>query len=124
MALALSLALSPGGAVLASGEVHVCSGASATADDVLNMTDMDASGDIKNYDYQRNLTVTLDNTAWSGASLVWEADDWNAFRDYADGMDSVYRANLNAEKYNTCDEFAAAGGVYEIPAFDPNLVPD
>ena len=24
----------------------------------------------------------------------------------------------------TYDEFVAAGGVYEIPAFDPNLVPD
>ena len=67
----------------------------------LNMTDMDVNGDVKNYDYQRGVEITLDNTKWSGASLVWEADDWNAYWDYADGMDSVYWANLDSETYNT-----------------------
>ena len=68
---------------------------------VLTMTDMDAAGDVKNYDYQRGVEITLDNTNWSGASLVWEAEEWNAFWDYADGMDSVYWANLDPETYNT-----------------------
>lgn len=67
----------------------------------LTMTDMDVSGDIKNFDYQRGVEVTLDNTAWNGASLVWEAEDWNAFWAYAEGMDSVYWANLDPETYNT-----------------------
>ena len=67
----------------------------------LTMTDMVVAGDVKNYDYQRFLEITLDNTAWSGASLVWEAADWNAFWDYADGMDGVYWANLDAGTYNT-----------------------
>lgn len=66
----------------------------------LTMTDMEAAGDVKNYDYQRCVEITLDNTAWRGASLVWEAADWNAFWDYADGMEYVYWANLDAEKYN------------------------
>ncbi len=66
----------------------------------LVMTDMDAVGDVKNLDYQRCVEVTLDNTTWEGASIVWEADDWNAYWDYADGMDSVYWANLDPDSYN------------------------
>ncbi|MCD8117308.1 MAG: hypothetical protein LUE21_09400 [Oscillospiraceae bacterium] len=66
----------------------------------LTMTDMDVTGDVKNYDYQRCVEILLDNTSWTGASLVWEAEDWNAYWDYADGMDSVYWCNLDAETYN------------------------
>ena len=66
----------------------------------LSMTDMEVTGDICDYDYQRCLEVTLNNTAWTGASLVWEADDWNAYWDYADGMAEVNWVNLDAEKYN------------------------
>ncbi len=66
----------------------------------LTMTDMDVTGDVKNYDYQRNVEILLDNTSWNGASLVWDAEDWNAYWDYADGMDSVYWCNLDAESYN------------------------
>lgn len=66
----------------------------------LDMTDMTVAGDIKNYDYQRDVTVTLNNTAWTGASLVWEAADWNEYWAYAEGMDSVYWVNLDAGKYN------------------------
>jgi hypothetical protein len=66
----------------------------------VTMTDMDVTGDIKDYDYQRNLTVTLDNTAWSGASLVWDAADWNAYWDYAKGESGVYWYDLDSETYN------------------------
>jgi hypothetical protein len=66
----------------------------------VTMTDMDVTGDIKDYDYQRNLTVTLDNTTWSGASLVWDAADWNAYWDYAKGESGVYWCDLDSETYN------------------------
>ena len=86
----------------------------------LTMTDMDVSGDVKNYDYQRGVEITLDNTRWSGASLVWEAEDWNAFWGYADGMDSVYWANLDPETYNTAHHGTALtlenGSVWTVTA--------
>ncbi len=66
----------------------------------LTMTDMDVTGDVKNYDYQRSVEIVLDNTSWTGASLVWDAEDWNAYWDYADGMDYVYWCNLDADTYN------------------------
>ena len=86
----------------------------------LTMTDMDVSGDVKNYDYQRNVEVVLDGTAWTGASLVWEAADWNAFWDYAEGMNGVYWCNLDAEKYNVAHHGTALtlenGSVWTVSA--------
>ncbi len=54
----------------------------------LTMTDMTVSGDVKNYDYQRGVTVELNNTVWTGAIDTWSADQWNAY--WADCADDEY----------------------------------
>ena len=36
------------------------------------------SGDIKNYDYQRKMTVNLDNVQWTGAYKTWDKEAWDA----------------------------------------------
>ncbi|MCC8357686.1 MAG: hypothetical protein LJU34_07665 [Oscillospiraceae bacterium] len=86
----------------------------------LTMTDMDVTGDVKNYDYQRNVEILLDNTSWNGASLVWDAEDWNAYWDYAEGMDSVYWCSLDAETYNVAHHGTALtlenGSVWTVSA--------
>ncbi len=45
---------------------------------VLTLTDCDISGDVKAYDYQRNCTVELVGTAWSGAYETFTKEDWDA----------------------------------------------
>ncbi len=54
----------------------------------LTMTDMTVSGDVKNYDYQRGVTVELANTTWTGVVETWSADQWNAY--WADCADDQY----------------------------------
>lgn len=43
----------------------------------ITMTDMDVSGDILHEDYQRNMTVTLENTTLSGNIVSGTVDSWN-----------------------------------------------
>ena len=45
---------------------------------VANIANSAISGDIKDYDYQRKMTVNLDNTTWTGALYTWDADTWDA----------------------------------------------
>lgn len=45
---------------------------------VMTLRDCTASGDVKAYDYQRNCTVNLVNTTWSGAYETWNQAQWNA----------------------------------------------
>lgn len=54
----------------------------------LTMTDMTVSGDVKNYDYQRGVTVELENTVWTGAVDTWSAEQWNTY--WADCADDEY----------------------------------
>ncbi|MGM9614890.1 MAG: hypothetical protein ACI3W7_05115 [Oscillospiraceae bacterium] len=63
----------------------------------LTMTDMDAAGDVKNYDYQRPVVVTLSGAAWSGAAETWSAGDWDGYWAYAEGLDNVNWVNLSDE---------------------------
>ena len=44
----------------------------------MTLTDCVIAGDVKAYDYQRNCTVNLVNTAWSGAYETWTKADWDA----------------------------------------------
>ena len=43
----------------------------------VTMTDMDVSGDILHEDYQRNMTVNLENTTLSGNIVSGTVDSWN-----------------------------------------------
>ena len=44
----------------------------------MTLTDCDISGDVKAYDYQRNCTVNLVNSVWSGAYETWTKAEWDA----------------------------------------------
>ncbi|MCD8008807.1 MAG: hypothetical protein LUF68_07750, partial [Clostridiales bacterium] len=44
----------------------------------LTITDSDISGDVDSYDYQRNATVNLVNSTWSGAFVTIDKDQWDA----------------------------------------------
>jgi hypothetical protein len=51
----------------------------------VTMTDMDVVGDIRHEDYQRRMTVTLENTTLSGNIVSGTMEDWNStWSDYAD----------------------------------------
>ena len=49
----------------------------------LTLTGCDISGDVKAYDYQRNCTVNLVNSTWSGAYETWTKEQWDAL--WSDG---------------------------------------
>lgn len=44
----------------------------------LTLTDCDISGSVAAYDYQRNATVVLENSTWTGAVETWDKDTWDA----------------------------------------------
>lgn len=44
----------------------------------LTITDSDISGDVDSFDYQRNATVNLVNSTWSGAFVTIDKDQWDA----------------------------------------------
>lgn len=44
----------------------------------VTMTDMDVTGDIRHEDYQRRMTVDLENTTLSGNIISGTMEDWNA----------------------------------------------
>lgn len=44
----------------------------------MTLTDCEIAGDVKAYDYQRNCTVNLVGTVWSGAYETWTKADWDA----------------------------------------------
>ncbi len=45
---------------------------------VANISNSTISGDFKNYDYQRKLTVNFDAVEWTGASYTWDAETFNS----------------------------------------------
>lgn len=45
---------------------------------VANISNSTISGDFKNYDYQRKLTVNFDAVDWTGASYTWDAETFNS----------------------------------------------
>lgn len=45
---------------------------------VLTLTDCDIAGDVKAYDYQRNCSVELVGSRWSGAYETWTKAQWDA----------------------------------------------
>ncbi len=61
----------------------------------VTMTDMEAEGDILHEDYQRDMTLTLDGAALTGAISAYDCAHWNeaaaaeGFTDYA--LDSSYK---------------------------------
>ena len=65
-----------------------------------NIADSVISGDIKNYDYQRKMTVNLDGTEWTGALYTWDADTWDAA--WSDECKAAERCLwiLDGESYN------------------------
>ena len=63
----------------------------------LTMTDMDVTGDVKNYDYQRPVAVTLSGTTWSGAAETWTAEDWDGYWAYARDSENVNWIDLGQE---------------------------
>ena len=63
----------------------------------LTMTDMDVTGDVKNYDYQRPVAVTLSGTTWSGAAETWTAEDWDGYWAYARDYENVNWIDLGQE---------------------------
>lgn len=68
----------------------------------LTMTDMTVSGDVKNYDYQRGVTVELVNTAWTGAVDTWSADQWNEYwKDCADDEKCYWILDPAKYSYNS-----------------------
>lgn len=44
----------------------------------LTITDSDIAGDVKAYDYQRNIAVTLEGSTWSGAYETYDKAAWDA----------------------------------------------
>jgi hypothetical protein len=66
----------------------------------MTLTDCDISGDVKAYDYQRNCTVNLVNTTWSGAYETWTKADWDgAWSDECKADELCYWI-LDAETYH------------------------
>ena len=63
----------------------------------LRMTEMDVSGDVKNYDYQRPVTVTLSDTKWFGAAETWTAEDWDGYWAFAKEYENVNWVDLGPE---------------------------
>ena len=63
----------------------------------LSMRDMDVAGDVKNYDYQRPVTVVLSDTKWSGAAETWSAEDWDGYWAYAKDFENVNWVDLGPE---------------------------
>lgn len=72
----------------------------------VTMTDMDVSGDIRHEDYQRRMTVDLENTTLSGNIISGTMEDWNStWANYGqvnwvvdDSFDAVYGVALTVGK--------------------------
>lgn len=67
---------------------------------VADISNSEISGDIKNYDYQRKMTVNLDNVQWTGAYKTWDKETWDAA--WTDECKAAEKCLwiLDAENYN------------------------
>ena len=67
---------------------------------VADISNSEISGDIKNYDYQRKMTVNLDNVQWTGAYKTWDKEAWDAaWTEECKAADSCLWI-LSADSYN------------------------
>ncbi len=65
----------------------------------LTITDSEISGDVDAYDYQRNTTVNLVNSTWSGAFVTIDKDQWDAMWSEEALADEYCYWILDAETY-------------------------
>ena len=84
-----------------------------------------AAGDTSEAAYQAYLKEYVDavpavsDEAFEEFAALIDAGDYESFP-----VDMCFMDTFWGYKAMTYDEFVAAGGVYEIPAFDPGLTPD
>lgn len=111
----------------------------------VSMTDMDVAGDIRHEDYQRRMTVALENTTLTGNIISGTMEDWNStWAAYGpvnwvvdESFDAVYGVDLTVGENSawnvtgvsslhslTLEEGAALNGVDEITLDGEPLTPE
>lgn len=111
----------------------------------VSMTDMDVGGDILHEDYQRRMTVELQNTTFTGNIISGTMESWNSrWADYGDvnwvvddSFDSVYGVSLTLGENSawnvtgqssltalTLEEGAFLNGVDEITLNGEPITPE
>ena len=85
----------------------------------LTITQSDIAGDVKAYDYQRNIVVTLNDSTWSGAYETHDKAEWDALWSDEVKADQYCYWILDTEKYHDGHDITAtmnvgAGSVWNV----------